>query len=187
MRASDCPKTISAKQAEAQVWGKISQFIIEPDYLLAQAKQKVAQLQSDYQQMQQDELQLQEEIKKLNDDRQEFITRARKKRMSDEEFTPQIREHHDRLLKVQRRLTAIEQEKNAFTQLDLEEQVKGYVADLQSEMTELIHASPQTSEERHQVFLLKKRIVDTVLEDARVDKNREIHVRFRTNFLAHGR
>jgi cell division protein FtsB len=182
LRAFDCPKTISAKQAESQVWEKISQFIIEPDYLLAQAKQKVAQLQRDYQQMQQDELHLQEEIKKLNDERQEFVSKARKERMSDEEFTPQIREHHDRQLRVQRRLTAIEQEKNAFTQLDLEEQVKKYVADLQSEMTELIHVNPQTPEERHQVFLLKKRMVDMVLEDARIDKNREIHIRFVQTF-----
>ena len=85
-------------------------------------------------------------------------------------------------MRVQRRLTAIEQEKNAFTQLDLEEQAKKYVAELQSERTGLIHANPQTPEERHQVFLLKKRIVDTVLEEARIDKNREIHVKFRTDF-----
>ncbi len=183
MRASDCPKTISAKQAESQVWEKISQFIIEPDYLLAQAKQKVAQLQRDYQQMQQEELDLQEAIEKLNDERQEFITKARKKRMSDEEFAPQIRALYDKDLGVKRRLTAVEQAIDAFTKLDLEEQVKGYVADLQSEMTELIHVAPQTPEERHQVFLLKKRIVDTVLEEARIDKNREIHVKFRTDFL----
>src|SRR5512138_3440093 len=102
-------KTVSAKQAEAQVWEKVRQFIINPDYLSAQAKQKVAQLQRDYRQMQQEELHLQEEIEKLNDERQEFITKARKERMSDEEFTPQIREHHDRQLRLQRRLTAIEQ------------------------------------------------------------------------------
>jgi hypothetical protein len=55
---------------------------------------------------------------------------------------------------------------------------------VQSEMNELIHANPQTPEERHQVFLLKKRIVDTVLEEVRIDKKREIHVMFRTDFLA---
>ena len=172
LRASTCPKTVSAKHAEAQVWEKVSQFITDPDYLLAQAKEKVAQLQLEYQQMQQDELQLQAEIKKLNDQRQEFITKARKERMSDEEFSPQISEHYDRELRVQRKLTFIEQEKDAFTKLDLEEQVKKYVAELQSEMTELINANPQTSEERHQVFLLKKRIVDTVLVEVRIDGNR---------------
>ena len=62
---------------------------------------------------------------------------------------------------------------------------QGYVVELQSEMTELIHANPQTPEERHQVFMLKKRIVDTVLEEARIGKNREIHVKFRTDFLVH--
>lgn len=103
--------------------------------------------------------------------------------MPDDEFTPQISEHYDRELRVQRKLTAIEQKKDAFTKLDLEEQVKKYVGDLQSEMAELIKADPQTPEERHQVFKLKKQIVDSVLIEARIDENREIHVKFHTDFL----
>jgi hypothetical protein len=90
LRASTCPKTVSAKQAEVQVWEKVSQFITNPDYLLAQAKTKVSQLQKDFKQMQQEEMQLQDEIKKLSVAHQDFITKARKERMSDEEFTPQI-------------------------------------------------------------------------------------------------
>ncbi|HET7143470.1 MAG TPA: recombinase family protein, partial [Anaerolineales bacterium] len=185
LRHTTCPKTVSAKHAEAQVWEKVSQFITDPDYLLAQAREKVAQLQREYQQLQRDELQLQEEIKKLNTERQEFITKARKERMPDEEFTPQIGEHYDRELRVQRKLTAIEQAKDAFTKLDLEEQVKKYVADLQVEMAEMINVNPQTPEERHQVFMLKKQIVDAVLAEARIDENRDVHVKFRTDFLTH--
>lgn len=83
---------------------------------------------------------------------------------------------------MQRRLTTIERTKDDFTQLDLEEQIKKYVAELQSEMVELIHADPQTPEEKHQVFLLKKRVVDTVLEEVRIDENREIHIKFRSDF-----
>jgi|GEM_PF-2825014 len=135
--------------------------------------------------MQRDELHLQEDMKKLNSERQEFITRARKERMPDDEFTSQISIHYDKELRVKRRLTAIEQEKDTFTKLDLEEQVKKYVAELQSEMAELINAAPQTPEDRHQVFLLKKQIVDAVLAEARIDENREIHVKFRTDFLTH--
>jgi len=133
--------------------------------------------------MQQEELHLQEEIKKLNDERQKFITKARKQRMPDEEFTPQIKAHYEKELGVQRRLTTIEQAKDDFTQLDLEGQVKKYVAELQLEIATLIHANPQTSEEKHRVFLLKKQIVDTVLTEARVDENREIHLKFRKDFL----
>jgi hypothetical protein len=61
--------------------------------------------------------------------------------------------------------------------------VKKHVAELQSEVTELIHATPQTPEERHQVFLRKKHIIDSILAEARVDENREIHITFRTGFL----
>ena len=81
-------------------------------------------------------------------------------------------------------MITIELAKEDFINLDLEDQIKKYVTELQSEMAELIHADHQTLEERHQVFLLKKRIVDTVLEEARIDKNREIYVKFRINFLA---
>jgi hypothetical protein len=187
LRHTTCPKTVSAKQAEAQVWEKVSQFITDPDYLLAQAKAKVSRLQQDYKRLQQDELHLQEEIKRLNDERQEFITKARKERMSDEEFIPQISILCEKDVRVKRRLTTLQRDLDDFTKLDLEEQIKKYVAELQSEMTELINANPQTTEERHQVFLLKKRIVDTVLVEVRIDENREITIKFRTDFLNHVR
>lgn len=91
--------------------------------------------------MQQKELQLQEEIKNLNAEHQEFITKARKERMPDEEFTPQISALHNKDLRMKRRLTTIARAKDAFTKLDLEEKVKKYVADLHVEMAELIHAN----------------------------------------------
>jgi DNA invertase Pin-like site-specific DNA recombinase len=187
LRASTCPKTVSAKHVEVQVWEKVSQFITNPDYLLAQAKAKVFQLQKDFKQMQQEELHLQEEIKRMNAERQEFITKARKERMPDEEFTPQISALYDKERGVKRRLTTIERAKEDFTKLDLEERVKKYVAELQSEVAELINADPQTPEERHEVFLLKKRIVDTVLAEVRIDENRGIYVKLRTDFLNQAR
>jgi hypothetical protein len=126
-------------------------------------------------------------VKKQNDERQEFITRARKERMPDEEFTSQMCTLYDKERGVQRRLTTIERARDDFMQLDPEAQVKKYVAELQSDILELIHANPQTPTERHQVFLLKKRIVETVMEEVRIGENREIHVRFRTDFLAQAR
>jgi superfamily II DNA or RNA helicase len=185
LRLSTCLKTGSAKQAEAQGWEKVSQFIASPDYLLAQAKAKVLQLQNDDEQMKRDELQLEEEIKKLNAERQEFIPKARKGHISEEESTPQISVMYDKELGVKRRLTAIEQEEDAFEKLDLEEQVRKDVAELQSEMAELMTANPKTLDECHRVFLLKKRIVDTVLMEASIDERREIHIKFCTDFSTH--
>jgi len=54
-------------------------------------------------------------------------------------------------------------------------------------MTELIHANSQTPEEKHQVFLLKIQIVDKVIAEARIDENRDIHVKYRTDFLIYER
>ena len=82
---------------------------------------------------------------------------------------------------MQRRLTTIERAKDDFAKLNLEEQIEKYVAELQAEMTELIHANPESPEERHQVFLLKKQIVDTILKEARIDQNRQIHMKFRSD------
>jgi site-specific DNA recombinase len=182
LRTSDCPKSISAKQAEAQTWEKVSEFITNPAYLLAEAEAKVSRLQKDYKQMQREEIRLQEELKRLSDERQEFITKACKEQIPDEEFTPQINALYEKEQGGQRRLTTIERAKDDFAKLDLEEQIKKYVAELQSEIFELIHADPQTPEERHQVFMSKKRVVDTVLDEARIDQNRQIHVKFRSDF-----
>jgi hypothetical protein len=77
--------------------------------------------------------------------------------------------------------TAIEQEKDAFAAMDWEEQVKE-CSDLQIEMEELINATPQPPEDRHQVFLLKEQVVDAVLAEARIAENREVHIKFRTDF-----
>jgi hypothetical protein len=112
------------KLSKSQVWKKVSEFITNPAYLLAEAEAKVSRLQKDYEQMQREELRLHKELKRLNDERQEFITKACKERMPDEEFTPQINALYEKERGVQRRLTTIERTKDDFTKLDLEEQIK---------------------------------------------------------------
>lgn len=96
--------------------------------------------------------------------------------------TPKVQSDIVRLLGLPEATTRIV---TGFNRLNLT--LEKYIADLQLEMAELINANPQTPEERHQVFLLKKRIVDTVLAEVRIDENREIHVKFRTDFLNQAR
>jgi hypothetical protein len=45
LRPAECPKSVSAKHAEAQVWEKLYEFVMNPDFLLAQANELVHQLQ----------------------------------------------------------------------------------------------------------------------------------------------
>lgn len=59
-----------------------------------------------------------------------------------------------------------------------------HLADLQVGVEELRNAAPQNDEGRHNVFLLKKQIVDTLVHKATINKNREIMVDIRLNLLA---
>ena len=51
-----------------------------------------------------------------------------------------------------------------------------HLADLQVIVDEFKNAAPQNDEERHNVFLLKRQIVDTLVHKATIDWNREITV-----------
>lgn len=73
--------------------------------------------------MQREELRLHKELKRLNDERQEFITKACKEQMPDEELAPQMNVLYEKERGVQRRLTTIERTKDDFTQLDKEARV----------------------------------------------------------------
>jgi hypothetical protein len=42
-----------------------------------------------------------------------------------------------------------------------EQKINEYLADLRAGIEEIKNAAPHTPEERHQVFMLKKRIIDT--------------------------
>jgi hypothetical protein len=83
----------------------------------------------------------------------------------------------------ERTQAAIEQDLQTHADIDLEAQVDTYLADLQAGMEALKGTQPQTPEERHQLFGLKKRIVDLLLTEAIIDENREIHIKVRVNLL----
>jgi hypothetical protein len=51
-------------------------------------------------------------------------------------------------------------------------------------LEELKNVAPQNDEERQNVFMLKKQIVDTLVHRATIDRNREIVVDIRLNLLA---
>jgi len=59
-----------------------------------------------------------------------------------------------------------------------------YLEDLRIGVEELKNVAPQNDEERHQVFLLKKQIVDTLVYKATIESNRKIMVDSRLNLLA---
>jgi hypothetical protein len=58
-----------------------------------------------------------------------------------------------------------------------------YLADLQTGVEALKEAAPQNEEERHNVFLLKKQVVDTLVKRVTISKDREINVEIRLDLI----
>ena len=183
LRPPECPKSVSAKQAETQVWEKLYEFVMNPDFLHAQARDQVKQLQQKYEHLQKEHQEILEELKKESAKRQQVITEARIKMRADAEFDARMRELYTVEERLKRRLTALEQEIDTYARLDWEEKVKKYVTNLQAGIKELNNATPKTPEEQHCVFLLKKQLVDELVSEVMIDGKRDIQMEFRAKIM----
>ncbi|MFM8874746.1 MAG: hypothetical protein ACKOGC_01645, partial [Anaerolineae bacterium] len=164
-------------------WKKLYEFVMNPDFLYAQARDLVKQLQQRYDHLQKDRGQILEELEKESAKRQQVITQARIKMRADAEFDARMRELYIVEERLKRRLTALEQEIDPYVRLDWEEKVKEYVTDLQAGIEELNKTIPKTPEEQHLVFLLKKQLVDELVAEAMIDGKRDIQVEFRAKIM----
>ncbi len=183
LRPPKCPKSVSAKRAETQVWEKLYEFVMNPEFLHAQAKDLVKQLRQRYEHLQKDRGQILEELEKESAKRQEVITEARIKMRADAVFDARMRELYIVEERLKRRLTALEQEIDTNARLDWEEKVKEYVTDLQVGIIELNNSTPKTPEEQHRVFLLKKQLVDELIAEVMINDERDIQVEFRAKVM----
>jgi hypothetical protein len=71
----------------------------------------------------------------------------------------------------------------AATIAELINKVDVYVQDLQADLEDVINANPQSDEERHALFLRKRRYIDDLLEEVAIDGDRQIYVKFRVDVL----
>ncbi len=156
---------------------------MNPNFLYARAKELVKQLQQKYEHLQKEQQQILEELEKQFIERQQVITDARKTLRDDSDFAEQMRELYSVEERLKRRLATLEQEIDTYARLDWEEKVKDYVADLQAGIEELNNTIPQTPDEQHRVFLMKKQLVDELVAEAMIDGKRDIQVEFRAKII----
>lgn len=183
LRSPDCPGSIGTLKADNQAWEKICEAVDNPEYLYAQAKALVDDLRARAGNLEEDESRIKKELEALAIERQWLITQARKATITSADLEYQLSAVTMQEVSLKRDLTSLGQAIDTNLLDNWEYKFNEYLADLQVAMDELKKAAPQTVEERHRVFLLKKRIVDTLLAEARIDQNREIHVTIRVNLL----
>ena len=84
---------------------------------------------------------------------------------------------------LKRELTSLGQTLDIRLFGDWEFRVKEYLADLQAGL-ESLSVAPQSDEERQEIFVLKKQIVNTLVSRVTIDQNRELHVEISLNLLS---
>jgi DNA invertase Pin-like site-specific DNA recombinase len=181
--SSDCPRHIGTKKADDEVWGKICGTIDNPEYLLSQARNLVDQLWANAANLHEERGRIEKELERINADRQWVITLARQGKFTNNDMEQQLATLTLQEISCKRELSALGQTININALNKWEAKFEEYLADLQVGVAELKEVAPQSEEERHNLVLLKKQVVDTLVERVTIGKSREITVEIRLDLL----
>ena len=179
----NCPRHIGAKKAEEIVWQKICDAIDRPDYLLGQARQLVNQILESQASLIEETTRMQNELDAVLTERQWVITQARKGAFPVSDMEQQLNQLTFQEVTLRKELSSLGEAVNINALEDWESKVLEFLADLKAGVDELKTVTPQTPEEQHEVFLVKKRVVDTLVERIQIDRERNLQVQIRLNLL----
>lgn len=179
----ECPRTIGHLKADEYVWTKVNEAVENPEVLIMGARNHVEGLRNQAKNVTKDNERIQSQIDGLLMERKWVITQARKGSISEKDMEEQLAE-------ISAQELALKKEMGTVADLDLlaaldgwEEKAREYFADLQAGLEEL-NAVPQTDEERLEQFEIKRRVVNTLVEQVTILKTRELKITFRLNLLA---
>jgi hypothetical protein len=178
----DCPRTIGSNKADDYVWQKVCEVINNPEILIAGAQKYVDELKQKSADIATENERIQNELDAIIMERQWVITQARKGRITDSDMDYQLGALALQELNLKRELASSNEIFQSAILNNWDEKAREYLEDLRLGL-EALNAAPQTEEERHELFLDKRRIVQTLIDRVHIGKNREIKVVFRLNIL----
>jgi len=176
----DCPRTIGHKKADKFVWSKVCEVLSNPELLLIEAQKPIAELQQQAADVQEDQERLQKELDAITMERQWVITQARKGRITDEDMDYQLGTLTLQELNVKKELMALGEVARLNGLDDWEEVAREYLASLRDGLEEL-NSTPETKEERLELFEMKRKIILALVEKVLIGKDRKLTVIFRLN------
>ena len=179
----DCPRTIGSKKADTLVWEKVCDVIAKPEVLLAEARRHVEELKYQADTVLAESERLQKELDSLTLERQWVITQARKGKITDEDMDYQLGAITLQELNLKREMVAYGEITNLSSLSNWEEKAEEYFLDLQMGL-ESLNTAPQTEEERCEVFEIKRKIVQTLVDRVLLGKGKKLKVVFKLNILS---
>ncbi len=179
----DCPRTIGSMKADEYVWEKVCDVISKPEILIAEARRHVEELRERADTALADSDRLQKELDSLALERQWVITQARKGKITEEDMDYQLGSITLQELNLKQELVAYDEIHNLSLLNKWEEKAAEYFLDLQIGL-ESLNAAPQTKEERREVFEIKRKTVQTLVDKILIGKERKLNIVFRLNILS---
>ena len=112
-----------------------------------------------------------------------MITLARQGKFTNTDMEQQLATLTLQEISYKRDLSALGQTININVLDNWEAKFEEYLADLQAGVEALKDTAPQNEEERYNLFLLKKQVVDTLVQRVTISKDRKINVEIRLDLL----
>lgn len=152
-------------------------------HLFALAKQHVDESRDKADSLHSQQIRTQQELQRTLTERDWVVTQARKGVLTTPDMENQLRSLTWMEVNLKRELTRLGRSININALENWERKIEEYWADLEAGIDEIKNAAPQTPEEQHQVFLLKKRIINSLVSRVTIDKQRNLKVEIRFNLF----
>lgn len=178
----ECPRTISRREADREVWRQVCGAINHPDILLDQARILVADLRAELNAGNTDRERIQKELENLFLNRQWTITQARKGGISEEEMERTLNEYSQLEVRLKNELSSMQKIIDKRLLVDWEAKVLRFLGDLQEGIQAL--STESTSEEDWlESFEPKKQIIQLLVERVTIDIHRQLTVTIHLSLL----
>lgn len=178
----DCPRRISRREADHEVWRQVCNAINHPDLLLDQARIMVTELMANVDMGHADQERIEKELERLYFDRQRTITQARKGGISEDEMEGRLNELYRLEVELKNELASIEQSVDKHLLDGWEEKVIRYLDDLKVGIQALT-AETSSDQEWLKTFELKQQIVQLLVEKVTIDFHKQLTVTIHLNLL----
>jgi site-specific DNA recombinase len=178
----DCPRTIGSQKADALAWAKLVEAVNKPDVLIASTREYIDDLRAKAEATLADTERIQRELDGITESRQWVIRMARTQKITDEDMDHQLAELDLQELHLRKELTACQTIIDISDLNDWEAHARQFLEEVRAGIASL-NDSPQTEEERRQIYEIKRMWVEQLVKRIEIDKDRNLTVTMQLDVL----
>jgi hypothetical protein len=168
----DCPRTIGSKRADVYVWSKVCEVLGNPEILLIEARKQIDDLRQRAGGVQAEQERLQNELDALVMERQWVITYARKGTITTEDMEYQLGSLTLQELSLRQEMLNVSEVARLSAFGNWEDVAREYLSSLHDGLEEL-NTEPETEEERHELFEMRRKIVLALVEKVLITRDKD--------------